>query len=154
MNNYGDVALNLKPDWDRRRISNKKYALWIVGHDNGKSDAYKKADENARHQFAWIDPRYAEELAINLSSGFTYVTKAEWTMNEQLWQWNAEDKCYNQGQLLMARPAALWFAQQAEREKELAGRNDDDMDAADEIARRAGIPLQREDEAPRKARRG
>lgn len=153
MGNYGDVALNLSPDWDRKHLSDRKFALWIVGHDTGKADAYQTKDVDKRHQFAWIDPKYREELAMNLSGGFVYVTKDSWTINESLWQWNAEDKCYNQGQLLMARPAALYFEQQAARARELNSRKDKALEEADIIADRAGIPIEREEGDRRKRMR-
>lgn len=147
MPNYGDVALNLSPNWNRQLESDRKFALWIVGHDGGISDAALKSDMDARHQFAWIDPVKArDELAINLSSGFKYVTSDLWDINETLWQWNAEGKCYNQGQLLMARPAALWFAQKAAVEREIGGRKDQHGPEGDEIARRAGLKVERVDD--------
>lgn len=155
MANYGDVALNLQPNWDRRRLTNRKFALWIVGHDNGKADVALKQEPDKRHQFAWIDPRYHEELAMNLSNGFIYVLRSVWDVNENLWPpvGDAEDKVYNQGQYLMARPAAIWFAQQAEVQRELSGRKDEEGEAAMEIADRAQIAVERDEEQPRMARR-
>jgi hypothetical protein len=153
MPNYGDVSLQLGPDWDRRLITNKKFAMWIIGHDHGKSDAYLKKEPDKRHQLIWVDPRYHEELAMNLSANFVFVNKDEWTINENLWQWNAEGHAFNQGQLMMARPAALWFAQKAEVDRELAGRKDEDFDAAIAIADKAGIPIEHDGDQRKAARR-
>ena len=155
MANYGDVALNLSPSWDRRKERDKTFALRIVGHDNGKSDVARKDDPEKRHQFAWIDPRYGDELAANLYNGFDYVTRDLWDINEKLWGWNAEGKCLNGplNQLLMARPAALYFAQKAEIDREIGSRQDKEGEAGDEIAARAGLKVERVEDEPRRARR-
>ena len=156
MMNYGDVALNLRPEWNRKLIHDKKFALWIVGHEGGKSDAALKDQPDKRHQFVFIDRRYKDELAMHLSNGFTIVDKDHWDINETLWQWDSENHVNNQGQTLYARPANLYFEQQTARERELNSRADKAKDADDEareIALRAGIPYEEDDRPVRKARR-
>ena len=153
MPNYGDVALDLKPDFDRRKLHDKKQGMWTVGHLEGVSDATLKEEPNKRNQFAWIDKRYHDELAMHLMAGFEFVTKDRWNINETLWQWNAEGHCYNQGQLLMARPAALYFEQRSARDRELNSREDKESEAAREAALRAGIEYEEDDKPVRSAKK-
>lgn len=138
MANYGDVALNLDANWDRRSVRDQKYAAFIIGHSNGIADAALKEEPDKRHQFVWIDLRAEDELQANLSNDFEFVKAGVWTINEKLWKWDAEGRCNNQGFRLMARPAALYFAQQTARDKELAARKER-VDDADVAATRAGI---------------
>jgi hypothetical protein len=143
-NNYGDVALNLKPEWSRKRETNKQYALRIVGHENGVADAYREKEPAARHQFAWVDPRYVDDISINRSKGYDFVTKTDWVKNERLWYWDAEGYCVNDGQRLMARPAHMYFEELEERERARSRRKDKAADEALAIAERAGIEIEDE----------
>ena len=139
-NNYGDVALNLSPDWDRRKFADKKFIIWTVGHKGGVSDLRLKKEPEKRHQFAWCDPRYKDELDINRSNGYVVVKKEDWDKTEDLWEWNAEDKCVCSGQIAMARPASLFFEAQKAKEQELSRRRkkpEEEQELAEEDLRRA-----------------
>lgn len=151
MANYGDVALNLGPDWDRNQLHDRKYALRIVGHKDGIADVYLTKDPDKRHQFAWTDKRYRDEVDLNLADGYRFVKKGEWTKHELMWEWNADDEIAYLGMSLMARPAELYFAAQAEKEQQRnREQKDKHAEEARQIAERSGISIFADDEAPRK----
>jgi hypothetical protein len=153
--NYGDIALNLPPSWRRTDQHDKNYALGTVGHEDGVADARLKDDPEKRHQFAFVDPRYRDEVDINRSKGYVFVKKGEWEKNDNLWEWDAEGFCVFRSQRLMARPAELFFADMAQRRQQrdrVMGTNRDE-EAAQEIARRAGIEITGSDEGRPIARR-
>lgn len=106
--NYGDVALNLPPDWDRSTIHNKEFTMTTVGHHNGVSDAYLTKDPEARHQFFWLEKGDRRTLQPRLVEGYKFVTKDEWTINLELWEWNAEGLCQNGLEVMMARAEAKY----------------------------------------------
>lgn len=143
--NYGDVALNLKPDWDRAEESNQEYALLNVGHENGVADAYVTDAPGERHQFAWVDPRYADDVQMNRLKGYDYVKKDSWTKNEKLWEWDAEGFCISRGQRLMARRAELFFRDVAKRDQFRSKKKSDADEAAARIAARTGFAITGDD---------
>lgn len=155
MANYGDVALNLSPDWDRRLQHNQNYALWTIGHENGTADVYLEADPDARHQFAWVDPKRGDDVTVNQVKGYRFVKKADgWTKNPNLWgDWTPEGLIRNFDQLLMARAAALHFEDKAKRDRDIANRKDKDSEKAREIARQVGIDIDDDDQPVRRRRR-
>ena len=103
-NNYGDVALNLGPDWSRNSLaSGQDYMLTAVGHEQGVPDAYLKEKPKERHQFRWIDPRNQSEMSIARTKHYMPVTKTEWEKNSNLWEWNGEGFIVHNGLLLWAR---------------------------------------------------
>lgn len=142
MANYGDVALGLGPTWDRSREANQAFILPNVGHTNGKADAYLKDDPDKAHQFAWVDPKYRDEIDENRLKGYDFVNqKKGWEKNEHLWEWNAESNVQRRGQLLMARDAALFFEDLDKRKSARDNRKDENEEAALAAAERAGIAI-------------
>lgn len=162
MPNYGDVALNLSPQWNREALhnSNLDYQLWTVGHEGGVSDAFLKEDPERRHQFAWVDPRRTDEVSKNKVKGYEFVKcdkdnpeNGAWIKNSKLWDVTAEGFVALFGQHLMARPAERFFADQAIREKAIANRRDKDGEAAKRLAEQHGIDMTDDDDRPRTRRR-
>ena len=153
MANFGDIALNLPQDWSRFKLHDKRQALMTVGHEDGVADAYLTEEPEARYQFAWVEPRYKDEVDMNRTRGYKFVTKSEWTKNEDLWEWDAEGYCLCMGQRLMARPAALFFADLAERQRVRANLKNRAEEEVQEIAERYGIPITGEDNGKPIARR-
>ena len=108
--NYGDVALNLPPDWSRSlTATDPQFMLTTVGHVNGVADARLKADPGKRHQFRWNaanDP----SISVFRSRHYSFVNKnAGWEKNEELWEWDGEGFIVHNGQRLMARDAEWYF---------------------------------------------
>ena len=155
MPNYGDVALNLSPKWSRSLEHNQDYALWTVGHENGVADVYLTSDPEAKHQFAWVDPRRKDEITKNKVKGYRFVHKSLFTKNENLWgDWTPDGfiQCFDQN--LMCRPEELYLRDRLEREEAALRAKDKDSDAARRLAARAGIALtEDEDEQPSRIRR-
>lgn len=130
-NNYGDVALGLPATWDRSAYENKEFILWTVGHVNGVADARLKSDPEAEHQFYWADPKdpHGRDVMLAYQRGYQFVTADKWEKHEYLWGWDAEGRLTFGGLVLMARPKALWDADQARRgELEAKARRDNDSD--------------------------
>lgn len=153
MANYGDVALGLKPEWDRSSEHNQEYALRIVGHTNGVADARLKNDPDKRHQFAWVDPTYLKEVNVNRTKGYVFVNKnTGWEKADNLWEWNAEGNLLYEGQLLMARPGELYWKDLDKRIELRGGVKDNADEEAENIAARAGIRISREEGRRRSAR--
>lgn len=151
-NNYGDLALNLKPDWVRGAQSDQNYALMMVGHSNGVADAYLTKEPDARHQFAWVDQRYRDDDAINKTKGYHYVKNTTWTKTDDLWEWDAEGFCVFKTYKLMARSEDRFLADMSERRAQrdrVMGSNREEDDAA-RIAERAGIEVTDEGGRPLK----
>ena len=162
MANYGDIALNLPPDWERARQHDPNYALMTVGHQNGVSDAYLIDEPDKRYQFAWVLRTFKgvpnEEVDINRTKGYSFVKKGEWEKNANLWEWDAEGFLTCKGQSLMARPAELFLADMAARKRQrdqvMGGRNKEEERIA-EMAARAGIEVTGSDEGrPVQRRKG
>lgn len=161
MANYGDVALNLPADWNRRKLTDQRFALLTVGHQDGIADARLKDHPDELHQFAWVMPTFKglpnDEVDVNRTKGYKFVKKTDgWEKNENLWEWDAEGYCTFQGQRLMARPAELFFADMAERRAtrdRVMGTNADE-EQAHRLAAKHGIQISgEEDGKPIKRRR-
>ena len=118
--NYGDVALGLPADWDRNKYQAKRFLLLTVGHSNGKADAFLTKEPEAKHNFRWVDPANQQDIDDNRTNGFDFVQKDTWSKNELLWRWDAQGFVEAYGNRLMARPAALWEAEEARRNAEVA----------------------------------
>lgn len=155
MANYGDIALNLPADWSRFKQHDQNYALMTIGHAEGVSDVRLTKEPDKRHQFAWVDTRYKDEIDINRTKGYRFVTEKEWTKNEHLWEWDAEGFLLCKGQRLMARDEDRFLADMAARKKQRDSvmRTNKDEDEAQELAARAGIRISAEDDG-RPVRRG
>lgn len=149
MANYGDLTLNLPPDWSRQKEHDQNYAIGMVGHENGVADAYLEDAPDTQHQFAWVDTRYRDEIDINRHKGYEFVKQSDgWVKNNRLWDWDAEGFCVLRGQRLMARSKESFLADMDARRKQrnkVMGKNKDD-DEARQIAARAGIALLEEDD--------
>jgi hypothetical protein len=153
--NYGDVALVLRPDWERRKENDQHYALRIVGHQDGVADAYLEEEPDKEHQFAWVDPKYKTDVAVNHTKGYRFVKKDEgWTKNDDLWEWNAEGFCVRESDYLMARPKDRFLedmaARRTQRDKVMGGNKAEEE--AERIAANAGIEIS--GDSPKVKRRG
>ena len=129
MPNLGDVALNLPREWDRSRMSDKSLALIMVGHTDGKPDAFLTADPEKQHQFRWIDPTRPEDIDLFQTDHYSFVNKNEgWEKNPNLWTWNAEGRLVGRAGQLMARDAKWYHEEKAEQERK-AGVGEEAEDA-------------------------
>lgn len=157
MANYGDAALNLGPEWARYKESDQNFALQIVGHKDGESDVRLKDEPNKRHQFAWVDTKYRDDIAINLTKGYRFVKKDEgWVKAEELWEWDAEGFLVWKTMRLMARPIERLVDDMAKRKQQrerVMGTNKAEEEAA-ELAARAGIQITGDDKPRRRGARG
>lgn len=109
MANYGDVALNLSPDWDRNKLYNKDFAQQTVGHSGGKADAFLTKSPDEAHQFYWVPKLDQRMIASRQVDGYRFVTKDEWSINKELgWEFDAEGIASFGFERLMARPAAKY----------------------------------------------
>jgi hypothetical protein len=151
--NYGDVALNLSADWSRRKVHDKRHALLIVGHEDGKSDVFLTNEPDEQHHFTWVDPRNQDEIDLHRTNGFAWVQNSEWSKNPHLWEWDGDGyvRCF--GQRLMARPAALYFEAEAEKERERELRENRADKEAEKFARKGKFAIDYDDEPRRVARR-
>jgi hypothetical protein len=152
--NYGDVALCLKPEWNRRRENDQTFVLTTVGHTDGVADAYLEDAPDQEHQFAWVDLKYKDDIAINHTKGYRFVKKDEgWTKNEMLWEWDAEGFLVYKTMRLMARPKERFLedmaARRQQRDKVMGGNKADEE--ADRIAARLGVEIEG---SPKVKRRG
>lgn len=145
--NYGDVALNLAPDWDRNRIHNQESIFQLVGHKDGVADAYVTERPADRHQFFWIEKKDQRAYAARSAEGFRYVTRDEWTINETLWEWNAAGHAQFGIEELMFRPASMYFESRARRQKLRKREEDREREAEAAAAERAGITITDDHEA-------
>lgn len=158
MPNYGDLALNLPPDWTRPEDPDS-FNLAIVGHVAGKADAYRKDDEDARHQFAWVTPRYLDTISRYRSQGYAFCKSAEWEKNPLLWEWDAESFCIHEGQRLMARTEDRFLASMAkradQRDKVMGTKRNEEDEMVQRLAKRLGIIVTEDDDVEvRQPRRG
>lgn len=122
--NYGSVDLNLSPEWRRpRRLS--LIDQTIVGHENGKADAYLKSDPRAKHQFVWCAPYDSIHIATLTYTGYEPVRDDKWDKNLKLWTWqnDKDDKekkepryCTRFEDRLWARAADLYYEAEGERQ--------------------------------------
>lgn len=155
--NYGDVALNLDPQWSRAIYDPSRFMLSTVGHVDGVSEAHITARPEERHQFYWIslaqgrERSDAEEMDVSLhqSLGYSFVEKETWTINETIWHWTANGHCKGVAGLLMARPARLYYEEKARREAQSTEAAIADVES--EIALRAegsGMSVRGEDGEP------
>lgn len=104
MPNYGDVALNLPPDWSRgRMVGSPDFMLTAIGHENGVPDVFLTDHPEARNQFTWCDPRDQSRTSVLRTQHYIWVNKADWTKNPDLWEWDGDGFILHNGQRLMAR---------------------------------------------------
>lgn len=141
MANYGDVALNLPKDWDRAKLYNKEFAIQTVGHREGVADAYLTKEKDAEHQFYWIDPRDYRAIASLTVNGYTFVNKDEWTINTDLWQWNADGRASFGVEVLMARPKAKFIEAEDQRAAFRASKEKKDRDEEARAVAKAGLKV-------------
>jgi len=157
MANYGDVALNLPPDWSRERLLNKRPNHMTIGHTAGRSDVALKDDPEARHAFAWcaVGPQFIDELDARKSDGFSFVNKNDW--DSVYYEWDAEGYLVAQNQRLMAIPEAKYIELRAAEREELERTsvntaNEEALGLADRVS---GITLtNRDGEALNRKRKG
>jgi hypothetical protein len=143
--NYGDAALNLGPEWARYKENDQNYALQIVGHDGGESDVYLKTDPDKKHQFAWVDTKYSEDVQINQSKRYRFVKKDDgWVKRDGLWDWDAEGFLVFRTLRLMARDeselAAEMGKRKAQRDRVMGGETKEDQEIERLEARAEGKP--------------
>lgn len=142
--NYGDVALDLPPDWSRSRLAgDPTFMLTAVGHEHGVPDAYLTDKPKERHQFKWLNPQVQSEVSIHRTRKYAPVTKAEWSKNPDLWDWDGEGHVVYNGQILYARDEIYYVddketlaRSQAERDRKTDPR---EQAAMQSIASRGGM---------------
>ncbi len=118
MPNYGDVALGLTAAWSRNNYDNQEFLMGTVGHENGVADAYLKDAPEARHQFYFADPKDQKDISTMQMRGYVFVQKDVWVKHPILWgDWDAQGHINYGGTNLMARPEALYLADQTRRAK-------------------------------------
>lgn len=116
--NYGDVALNLPPDWSRARVQGPAaFTLTTVGHVGGVADAYLTNDPSKEHQFRWCDPRDYDAVSDLRTKKYAWCTKDLWTKNDDLWEWDGDGWIVRGTERLMARDGIHYF-EEIERQKE------------------------------------
>lgn len=116
MANYGDVALGLPADWERNIYGDNEFVLTTVGHSDGTADAYLTNHPEEKHHFYWCDPTDQRDIIFARQRGFDFCQKAEWSMNEMIWRWDAEGRIEAFGLRLMFRPAERYFRDIKRRE--------------------------------------
>ncbi len=116
-----------------------------IGHENGVADVYLTDEPDARHQFCWMHPEDRDNRDMKRSAHYDYVTKAKWTKNPHLWEWDGEDHIVYNGQRLMARAETYYHQDNeeldratAERDKK-AGASADDERAVAKLQRQGAI---------------
>ena len=123
MPNYGDAALNLPPDWTRTKFESEQ-VQYTVGHKEGVAEVRLTKNPEEEHQFFWCDLNHPTDKDVLRDQGFTFVNKDEWTAER--WEWNSEGKLRSLLGLLMARPKAVYLAEEdrkrAKREREMVNR--------------------------------
>jgi hypothetical protein len=124
MPNYGDVMLELPPDWSRSRIGGAPaFMNTAVGHEGGVADAYLTDKPEVLHQFRWCAPEDRTAMDTLRTAHYVLCKKSEWTKNPNLWEWDGDGHILHNGQRLMARDK-MWF----DREKEETARLDKERD--------------------------
>lgn len=118
--NYGDVALNLGPHWDRAAVVHSQFINGIVGHVNGKADMHIENEPDEEHQFQFVDMGQKDKLALAKMKGYKFVQKStDWWINEDLFSWTAEGYAENAyGERAMARPKSLYQRDQMQLSEE------------------------------------
>ena len=150
MANYGELGVALPKDWNRRAQSDQAFVLNTIGHTDGKPDVWRKGREEEEHQFAWVEPRYKDEIQLNRSKGYEFVKQGEWEKID-LWEWDAEGFLIRaDGQRLMALPKDKFLeamaGRAAQRKRVMETNKDDEM--AERIAAKLGISLSGDDGKP------
>lgn len=150
--NYGDVALDLKPDWSRLKlVHDDLFTQQMVGHEGGVADAHLTDEPDAKHQFQWCDPK--DEARVNRfrTQGYAFCVlgKGGWTKNEKLWEATADNNIRFLGQNLMARPERLYREEKAKKiedaERVKLRKNDE---AALRLAEKLGFVVEGPDGKP------
>jgi hypothetical protein len=114
--NYGDVSLNLPPDWARaRNIGGHAFILTTVGHENGVADAFRTQSPGTGHQFKWCNPSDGDEVSMLRTQHYELVIRSEWTKNPHLWEWDGEGHIVHNGQRLVARDRKYYDAEEREK---------------------------------------
>jgi hypothetical protein len=155
--NYGDLALNLAPDWTRNKLHNQQASLRTVGHENGVADAHLTKEPDTEHQFAWVDTRNQDEISLNRAKGYDFIKKDGWTKNPDLWEWDAEGFCFFAGQRLMARSKERFLADMADRRRQrdaVMGAKSKDEEYIERMAAHAGIEITGSDDGKPLRRKG
>lgn len=130
--NYGDVALDLPPDWSRSRLAGDPgFMLTAVGHENGVPDAYMTDQPKQRHQFKWLNPKDQAEKATHRTRHYETVTNTRWTKNENLWDWDAEGHVVYNGLILYARDE-VYYVDEKETQDRLKKERDEKKNTEEE----------------------
>lgn len=118
MPNYGDVALNLPPDWSRTRVGgDTAFTLLTVGHENGIADAFLTDDPDKAHQFRWCAPDDKNAMSTLRTRHYQLCTSKDWTKNPDLWEWDGDGYILHNGQRLLARDGIYYYQDIAEKER-------------------------------------
>jgi len=131
--NYGDCALNLPPDWSRSRmVGDASFVLTTIGHEGGVSDVFLTMNPGQAHQFTWCDPKDQNKVSVLRSNHYVLCSKADWTKNPQLWEWDGEGHIVHNGQLVWAREKVFYDQDQAEQKRLQQERDGKRATSADE----------------------
>jgi hypothetical protein len=155
--NYGDIRLNLPPDWDRRNVSNPQFINSTIGHRNGVSEVRLKDNPEQRHAFAWVDPREVNgqsDVDQNQDDGYTFVKQADGWIADR-WSWDAEGRLRCEGQLLMFLTEENWTELQERRARFGRPPSDPlDDEKFHEMAEKLHAKISIEESPKRQGRRG
>ena len=136
MPNYGDVALNLRPDFDRSMVVHSMLLNTLVGHVGGKADMHLEDAPDELHQFQFVNMADRDKLSLAKMKGYKFVKKSEkWWINEDVFTWTPEGFAENTGgDRAMFRPASLYLKEQAQMtdEQKRRKRAQQQEDAAEE----------------------
>lgn len=144
--NYGDVALNLPPDWSRlRMMGDQSFLLTTIGHENGVPDVFKTDNAGDKYQYQWINPRDLSRISTSRSRKYEQVTRSTWSKNPNLWEWDGNGNLIHNGTFLYARPAEAYYADQdaldeaTERRDSKRSMSQDEEEALRKIERQGAI---------------
>jgi hypothetical protein len=149
--NYGDLGVALPKDWNRRAQNDQAFIMNTIGHTEGKSDVWLTEEPDQEHQFAWVDVRHRDEVAMNQSRGYRFVKRADGWEKIDLWEWDAEDFLIRaDGQRLMARKKELFVADMKARkeQRERVMNTNKDDEAVAKLAAKLGISISGDDGKP------
>jgi hypothetical protein len=133
--NYGDVALNLPPDWSRSRLaSGEDFMIKAIGHENGKADVYKKDHPGDKNQFQWCAKSDTNRLNRLRTKHYVEVIRGQWEKNPLLWEWDGESHVFHEGEFLMAREERFYLEDEEKRKREQAERDGSRADSREEEA--------------------
>lgn len=151
--NVGDVALGMKNPrtgriWQRGDIANRNSLRSNVF----PGTVINRSNPTANYQFLWIPFNDSDAFGDAKDDGFAVVTKGEWILNREGWEWYTPEKSRfrwsvsnmlcNRDEFLMYRNEDRWLAEQKKRlqiqEDETNARHEGAVDQAARAASAIG----------------